>query len=88
MEPKAKLNGRGEFSVPLRRRGLEQRSSARSSALNFGWDDHLDHDERYRRARDFHDVVTGLWDSFGEDAFVRTVNSSIYFNPNRGFREP
>ncbi|MBV8795954.1 MAG: NtaA/DmoA family FMN-dependent monooxygenase, partial [Hyphomicrobiales bacterium] len=46
-------------------------------------DDHLDHDERYRRAREFYDVVTGLWDSFAEDAFVRDVESGIYFNPER-----
>ncbi len=53
------------------------------AALNFGKDDHLDHDERYRRAREFYDVVTGLWDSFAEDAFVRDVDSGIYFNPDR-----
>ncbi len=53
------------------------------AALNFGLEDHLDHDERYRRAREFYDVVTGLWDSFAEDAFVRDVESGIYFNPDR-----
>ena len=53
------------------------------AALNFGRDDRLDHDERYRRAREFYDVVTGLWDSFAEDAFVRDVESGIYFNPDR-----
>ena len=35
------------------------------AALNFGLDDHMEHDERYRRAREFYDVVTGLWDQFG-----------------------
>ena len=53
------------------------------AALNFGRDDRLDHDERYRRAREFYDVVTGLWDSFAEDAFVRDVDLGIYFNPDR-----
>ena len=53
------------------------------AALNFGLEDHLDHDERYRRAREFYDVVTGLWDSFAEDAFVRDVESGIYFDPER-----
>jgi alkanesulfonate monooxygenase len=53
------------------------------AALNFGRDDHLDHDERYRRAHEFYDVVTGLWDSFAEDAFVRDVDSGLYFNPDR-----
>ena len=53
------------------------------SALNFGLDDHMDHDERYRRAREFFDVVTGLWDSFADDAFIRDVENGIYFDPER-----
>lgn len=32
-------------------------------ALNFGRDAHLDHATRYARAREFFEVVTGLWDS-------------------------
>jgi len=53
------------------------------AALNFGLDEDVDHDERYRRAREFYDVVTGLWDSFADDAFVRDVDSGIYFDPSR-----
>ncbi|HUN47339.1 MAG TPA: LLM class flavin-dependent oxidoreductase [Stellaceae bacterium] len=53
------------------------------AALNFGLDDHMEHDERYRRAREFYDVVTGLWDSFAEDAFIRDVDSGVYFDPAR-----
>jgi len=53
------------------------------AALNFGLDEHMEHDERYRRAREFYDVVTGLWDSFADDAFVRDVDSGIYFDPAR-----
>jgi alkanesulfonate monooxygenase SsuD/methylene tetrahydromethanopterin reductase-like flavin-dependent oxidoreductase (luciferase family) len=30
------------------------------AALNFGLDEHMEHSERYRRAREFYDVVTGL----------------------------
>jgi len=41
------------------------------AALNFGMTEHMEHGERYRRAREFYDVVTGLWDSWAEDAFVR-----------------
>jgi FMN-dependent oxidoreductase (nitrilotriacetate monooxygenase family) len=52
-------------------------------AMNFGRDEHLEHDERYRRAREFFDVVTGLWDSFADDAFIRDVTSGIYFDPAR-----
>jgi FMN-dependent oxidoreductase (nitrilotriacetate monooxygenase family) len=53
------------------------------AALNFGLDEDVDHDERYVRAREFYDVVTGLWDSFADDAFVRDVEAGIYFDPAR-----
>ena len=56
------------------------------AALNFGLTDHIEHDERYRRAREFFDVVTGLWDSFADDAFVRDVPSGIYFDPDKMHR--
>src|SRR6185369_9323361 len=51
--------------------------------LNFGLDEHVEHDERYHRAREFYDVVTGLWDSFADDAFVRDVGSGFYFDPDK-----
>ncbi|MES2600298.1 MAG: LLM class flavin-dependent oxidoreductase [Pseudomonadota bacterium] len=51
------------------------------TALNFGRDDHMEHGERYKRAREFFDVVTGLWDSFADDAFVRDAESGLYFDP-------
>jgi alkanesulfonate monooxygenase len=53
------------------------------AALNFGLDEHVEHGERYERAREFYDVVTGLWDSFADDAFVRDQASGIYFDPRR-----
>ncbi|MGZ5835945.1 MAG: LLM class flavin-dependent oxidoreductase [Xanthobacteraceae bacterium] len=56
------------------------------AALNFGLDEHVEHDERYRRAREFYDVVTGLWDSFADDAFIRDVASGIYMDPNKMHR--
>jgi FMN-dependent oxidoreductase (nitrilotriacetate monooxygenase family) len=53
------------------------------SALNFGLEEHMEHDERYARAREFVDVVTGLWDSWADDAFERDVESGIYFDPEK-----
>lgn len=53
------------------------------AALNFGMDDHMEHGERYKRAREFFDVVTGLWDSWADDAFIRDVESGIYFDPDK-----
>jgi FMN-dependent oxidoreductase (nitrilotriacetate monooxygenase family) len=51
------------------------------AALNFGHDEHMEHGERYDRAREFFDVVTGLWDSWADDAFVRDVDSGVFFDP-------
>ena len=53
------------------------------AALNFGREEQMEHDERYRRAREFFDVVTGLWDSFADDAFVRDADAGVYFDPAR-----
>ncbi|MFN8891873.1 MAG: LLM class flavin-dependent oxidoreductase [Alphaproteobacteria bacterium] len=53
------------------------------AARNFGMTEHMDHGERYARAREFHDVVTGLWDSFAEDAFIRDKESGIFWDPAR-----
>ncbi len=52
-------------------------------AQNFGLDAHMDHDLRYVRAREFYEVVTGLWDSWADDAFVRDTEQGIYFDPAR-----
>src|SRR5216683_2131074 len=53
------------------------------AALNFGLDDHMEHGERYARAREFYDVVTGLWDSWADDAFIRDADRGFYFDPDK-----
>ncbi len=53
------------------------------AALNFGLEEHVEHATRYRRAREFFDVVTGLWDSWADDAFIRDVENGVYFDPDR-----
>jgi len=53
------------------------------AALNFGLDEHVEHDERYRRAREFFDVVTGLWDSWADDAFIRDTATGTFFDPQK-----
>ncbi|MEC9341620.1 MAG: LLM class flavin-dependent oxidoreductase, partial [Pseudomonadota bacterium] len=52
-------------------------------ALNFGREEHLEHDYRYRRGREFYEVVTALWDSWADDAFLRDQESGIYFDPDK-----
>ena len=52
-------------------------------AMNFGLEEHVEHATRYRRAREFFDVVTGLWDSWADNAFIRDVESGVYFDPEK-----
>lgn len=53
------------------------------SSKNFGQDEHMQHGDRYKRAREFYDVVTGLWDSFADDAFIRDQESGVFFDPEK-----
>ena len=54
-----------------------------AEALNFGRESHMEHATRYRRGREFYDVVTGLWDSWADDAFVRDQEQGHYFDPDK-----
>lgn len=58
-------------------------SDAAAEALNFGRDEDIEHAQRYSRAREFHQVVTGLWDSWQDDAFVRDKASGQYYDSAR-----
>ena len=53
------------------------------ASLNFGLEEALEHSDRYARAREFYDVVTGLWDSWADDAFLQDQESGIYFDPEK-----
>jgi FMN-dependent oxidoreductase (nitrilotriacetate monooxygenase family) len=57
-----------------------------TDALNFGRAEHVARDLRYDRAREFADVVRGLWDSWAEDAFVQDVAAGRYLDPARVHR--
>jgi alkanesulfonate monooxygenase len=50
-------------------------------ARNFGYEAHPEHALRYERAGEFVDVVTGLWDSWEDDAFVRDKDAGVYADP-------
>ncbi|MFT4191523.1 MAG: LLM class flavin-dependent oxidoreductase [Comamonas sp.] len=58
-------------------------SSGRGEAANFNLERHYEHALRYERAAEFHDVVTGLWDSWEDDSFVRDKDSGQYFEPDK-----
>ena len=52
-----------------------------SEAQNFGIDAHPGHDERYDRADEFMQVVTGLWDTWEDDAVLHDRASGRYADP-------
>jgi len=58
-------------------------SSGTGEAQNFNRDEHFEHALRYERAAEFHDVVTGLWDSWEDDSFVRDKQSGQYFDGHK-----
>ena len=56
-------------------------SWSEQEAWNFSRQTHLDYETRYDRAREFVDVVTGLWDSWEPDAFVHDKASGQFYDP-------
>ncbi|KOU53776.1 LLM class flavin-dependent oxidoreductase [Streptomyces sp. WM6378] len=58
-------------------------SSKKDAAHNFGLDEHPEHGDRYRRAAEFFEVVTGLWDSWEDDAFPRDKERGVFYDPAR-----
>lgn len=53
-------------------------SGSKFEAPNFGDKELPDHNTRYARAREFVEVVKGLWDTWEDDAFVRDKQSGIF----------
>jgi FMN-dependent oxidoreductase (nitrilotriacetate monooxygenase family) len=54
-------------------------SGQEAEAKNFSRDKHYMHGERYERAREFAQIVVGLWDSWDDDAFIRDKESGEFF---------
>jgi FMN-dependent oxidoreductase (nitrilotriacetate monooxygenase family) len=53
-------------------------TSTPQAAQNFGLPEHPPHSERYERAREFLDVVTKLWDSWEDEAFINDPAAGIF----------
>lgn len=58
-------------------------SSTDKEAQNFNLEKQLLHETRYRRAEEFVDVVTKLWDSWEDDAIVIDKESSRYADSSK-----
>ena len=58
-------------------------SSSATEALNFGYDQHFGHAERYHRAHEFVQVVRGLWDSFDDDGVIIDKPTGVFFEPKK-----
>ncbi|KFE51557.1 LLM class flavin-dependent oxidoreductase [Pseudomonas syringae] len=50
---------------------------------NFNLDAHVQHADRYQRAEEFYDVVSGLWDSWEDDAFVQDKVSGTWLDTDK-----
>ncbi|KHO27663.1 monooxygenase [Mycolicibacterium setense] len=61
-------------------------SAGEDEAANFGVEGIPDHAGRYRRAAEFVDVATALWDSWEDDALVLDESTGIFADPDRVHR--
>jgi FMN-dependent oxidoreductase (nitrilotriacetate monooxygenase family) len=53
------------------------------SAQNFGRDTNTEHAERYRRAAEFLEVTTALWDSWEDDSLVVDKESGVFADSDK-----
>ena len=58
-------------------------SAYKNEAANYGFDDMMEHDERYVRAQEFLDVAFKLWDSIEPDALILDRERGIYADPKK-----
>jgi FMN-dependent oxidoreductase (nitrilotriacetate monooxygenase family) len=54
-----------------------------SEAQNYGFDEHVDHDQRYDRADEFLEATTALWDSWEDDALVLDREHCYFADPDK-----
>lgn len=58
-------------------------SQIEDESENFGFDQHMPHAERYERAEEFYEVVTGLWDSWEEGGLLRDKKTGNYIDRDK-----
>lgn len=68
-------NGRAAWNVVT--------SSSPDAGQNFGQQKQWEHAYRYERAREFVEVVKGLWDSWEDGAFIRNKETGEYIDKSK-----
>ncbi|MFT3967857.1 MAG: LLM class flavin-dependent oxidoreductase, partial [Sphingobium sp.] len=80
------------FNLARRLASLDQISGGRAGwnlvtslggGENFNLDKHVAHEQRYKQAQEFYDVITGLWDSWEDDAFIQDKASGRWVDPDK-----
>ena len=61
-------------------------SAYKNEAANYGFDEMMEHDERYERAQEFLRVACALWDSVEPDALVLDREKGFYADPSKVHR--
>src|SRR5580658_835905 len=58
-------------------------SAYKNEAANWGFDEMMDHDERYVRAQEHMHVACALWDSVEKDAIVFDKKTGVFADPEK-----
>ncbi|WP_439029567.1 LLM class flavin-dependent oxidoreductase [Gordonia terrae] len=58
-------------------------SLSQAEAQNFGFDDHVEHEERYVRAEEFVSTAVKLWSSWDADAVTADKESGVWADPSK-----
>jgi alkanesulfonate monooxygenase SsuD/methylene tetrahydromethanopterin reductase-like flavin-dependent oxidoreductase (luciferase family) len=61
-------------------------SAYKNEAANYGFDEMMEHDERYERAQEFLEVACKLWGSVEKDALVADRENGIFADPAKVHR--
>ena len=54
-----------------------------SEAQNYGFTEHLGHDDRYDRADEFLEATTGLWDTWEDEALILDRAAGVFADPDK-----
>ena len=61
-------------------------SAYKNEAANYGYDEMMEHDERYVRAQEFLSVACQLWDSIEPDAVILDREKGVFMDPSKVHR--